>query len=197
MSEYAQIAREMGATWVVPFDIDEVWHADQGRIADTLQELPDFVMIAPARLLTHSATSADDPAELDPIARMGWRSVQMLPLPKVACRAVPGLRIGHGNHSAWFHGVRRPPAVNDVLAARHYPYRSPQQFITRVRHAWPMLRDSGLPETHGAHMWAYGRALDEGGPAALERWFADGMFFQAPETNRDLTYDPCPVTLGS
>jgi hypothetical protein len=197
MTGYAQTARDMGASWVVPFDVDEVWHADEGTVAEALTGLDRHVVLAPARLLTHCVTSEDDCSEADPISRMCWRSVEMLPLPKVACRALPGLRIGHGNHSASFDGMRRPAEVNGVLGARHYPYRSPEQFIKRVRGAWPQLRDSGLPESHGAHMWAYGRELDAGGPEALEKWFRDGMFFEDPASNPDLIHDPCPITPGA
>jgi hypothetical protein len=190
---FAQMARDMSASWVVPFDIDEVWYSPRGRIGDVLDGLPLGIALAPARLWTHSATAMDDQANPDPISRMGWRGVDALVLPKMAARALPSLRIGHGSHGAEFTDIRKPASITGVLYARHYPYRTPEQFIKRVRGAWPQLRDSGLPEWHGSHMWAYGRALDEGGPEALERWFADGMFCADPEINPELVFDPCPV----
>jgi hypothetical protein len=193
MTNYAHMARGHGATFVVPFDIDEVWHADEGTIRERLLELPDTILTVTARLLTHCVTSADDPEDPDPLSSMRWRSVEMLPLPKIACRALPSLHIDHGNHGAWYDGVRDVPAVNGVLAARHFPYRSPGQFIKRVKHAWPMLRDSGLPETHGAHMWAYGRHYEEFGEEGLARWFMNGMYFEDPHSNPDLVCDPAPV----
>lgn len=193
MTAYAHQARDMGAEWGVFFDIDEAWQADGGRIADQLAGLPAHVLLAPARNLTHCATALDDPFDPDPMHRMGWRSAEMLPLTKVACRLRDDLRVGHGNHSATYDRERRPAAVNALLESRHFPYRSAEQFIKRVKGAWPPLRDSGLPETHGAHMWAYGRHLDEFGEDGLRRWFANGMYFTDPDANPDLVHDPLPV----
>lgn len=193
MTAYAQLARsELGATWGVFFDIDEAWYADGGTIAQVLTGLPDHVMLAPARNLTHCATSEDDQDERDPMSRMGWRNAEMLPLVKIACRLRDDLSVGHGNHSVHYDQERHPAAVNDVLESRHFPYRTPEQFIKRVKHAWPMLRDSGLPETHGAHMRAYGQHLDEFGEEGLRRWFFSGMFFENPASNPELCFDPLP-----
>lgn len=192
MTDYAGMAAWMGATWVVPFDIDETWFSPNGAtIADNLAELPDVVWAVIAPNYTHSATSADDPNETDPMTRMGWRSVQKLPIPKVAARCRPDLQIGHGNHNASYN-TRIPRTMRDLIEIRHFPYRTPEQFIKRVEGAWPMLRDSGLPESHGTHMWEYGRCLDEHGPDGLRAWFAAGMFFHDPETNPELVYDPAP-----
>jgi hypothetical protein len=193
MTAYGHLAREMGATWGVFFDIDEVWYASDTRIADALADLPDHILLAPARNLNHTASTADDPEDPDPIHRMGWRNAEMLPLVKVACRLRDDLAIGHGNHSASYAGERHPAAVNGLLESHHYPYRSPEQFIKRVKGAWPQLRDSGLPETHGAHMWAYGRHLDEFGEDGLRRWFENGMLAKDPASNPDLVYDPAPA----
>lgn len=192
MTRYAHEAREMGASWAVFFDIDEVWAADGGRMANQLMDLPELALIVHARNITHCATSEDDGSNLDPCTRMGWRSVEMLPLGKVACRLRDDLVIGHGNHNATFTNERRPLTVTNLIESRHFPYRSPEQLIKRVKGAWPQLRDSGLPESHGAHMWAYGRHLDEFGEDGLRAWFADGMFFTDPASNPDLIFDPLP-----
>lgn len=193
MTDYAQLAAAKGADWVVPFDIDEVWFAAEGRISDQLAALPDEVLIVRATNITHCVTTEDDPADPDPLSRMAWRNIEILPLGKVACRARPGLRIGHGNHSAEYDEVRYAPSITDILGARHFPYRSPEQFIKRVEGAWPPLRDSGLPRSHGAHMWGYGELLDAGGPAALREWFETKFTFPDPANNPELVHDPLPL----
>lgn len=192
VKRFVEEARGMGADWVVPFDLDEVWAADEGRIADALGELDERVLIAPARLLSHVATSEDDPAERDPFVRMGWRETEVLPLPKVAFRAREDAITRDGNHSVAFEGVRRPPEVSGVLGVRHFPYRTPEQFVKRVEIAWPQIRDSGLGEDYGAHVWIYGRVLDEKGPEGLHAWFRDGFFHENPAENPDLVFDPLP-----
>lgn len=192
MTAYAREAAEHHAQWVIPFDIDEVFHSEYGRIADRLEELPEEVLIAVATNVTHCVTDEDDPSDPDPLSRMGWRNAEVLPLGKIACRTHPGLQIGHGNHSAAYAGVRHAPSVHDVIGARHFPYRSPEQFIKRVEGAWPPLRDSGLPRTHGAHMWGYGELLDAGGPDALREWFDTKFTFRDPANNPEIVFDPLP-----
>jgi glycosyltransferase involved in cell wall biosynthesis len=168
MTEYAFRAADMGADWVCPFDIDEAWLPCEGaRISRSLATVPETILVAVAANLTHSATTEDDMTNPDPMSRMKWRSPERLPLGKVACRVLPGLEIGHGNHSATYKGVRHVPTVQGVIESRHFPYRTAEQFVKRVQHAWPMLRDSGLPQSHGAHMWGYGDLLDRAGPEGL------------------------------
>lgn len=192
MTAYAHHARQAGAEWGVFFDIDEAWTGLTGNIAETLAALPEHILIAPARNLNHCATNRDDPTDPDPMHRMGWRSREMLPLMKVAARLREDLHIDHGNHAAHYYAEPLAAAVLDQLESRHYPYRSPEQFIKRVKHSWPQLRDSGLSEGHGAHMWAYGRHYDEFGEAGLRRWFENGMLMKDPQANADLVFDPLP-----
>lgn len=185
-------AYERGADWVVPFDLDEVWTGEQGSVAMTLMELPEQVMIAPANLLNHTATLLDDVGEQDPFMRLEWRGTEILPLRKVAFRPREDVITHDGNHSVAYEGLRHPAGVSDVLGVKHFPYRSPEQFVKRVEIAWPQIRDSGLGEGYGTHVWVYGRALDEGGPEALHKWFNDAFFVEDPDSDPMLTHDPLP-----
>lgn len=193
MTNYAFMARDMGAEWVCPFDIDEAWYGCDGRIADSLKGVPPSVLIAIAANLTHAATTEDDMDNPDPMDRMKWRSPERLPLGKVAVRVRDGLQIGHGNHSATYEGVRHVPSVQNVIESRHFPYRTAEQFLKRVQGCWPMLRDSGLPRSHGAHMWGYGEMLDRAGAQAVIDWFNTKFLFDDPANNPEgLVYDPLP-----
>jgi hypothetical protein len=193
MTEYAFMAHDMGAEWVCPFDIDEAWYPRVGRIADRLAELDPVVLIAIAANLTHAATTEDDMSNPDPMDRMKWRAPERLPLGKIACRVRGGLQIGHGNHSATYDGILHPPCVQGVIESRHFPYRTADQFIKRVEGAWPPLRDSGLPESHGAHMRGYGDLLDRAGPEGLREWFNTKFLFDDPAHNPEgLVFDPLP-----
>lgn len=191
MTQYARDAAADGAEWVVPFDIDEVWQSDRATIRHRLASLGSEILLAPARLVTHCCTTLDDQSDPDPLSRMVWRDVEMLPLPKMACRARPDVVIEHGNHGARFERVKVPPAALGLMSARHFPYRSAEQFIHCVEIAWPQLRDSGLPETHGAHIWAYGRTLDERGPDGLRAVFNEHWLVDAP-AQRGRVHDPLP-----
>ncbi len=184
-------ARDMGAEWAVPFDLDEAWTADVGRVADRLAELPEHVLIATARNMNHTATILDDPEDPDPMHRMGWRSREMLPLMKVAVRIRDDVRMAHGNHSASFDAEPFPAAINGVLESRHFPYRTPEQFIKRVLDNWPDLKAaSSLHPGHGAHIRAYGEHYDEFGEAGLREWFANGLLAKNPVDDPSLVFDP-------
>lgn len=192
MTAYAHDAREAGAEWVQVFDVDESWYRPDGqRIGEFLEGLPPEVMIATAWMRTHWCTALDDPAEADPAVRMGWCDIKPGPLPKVACRTHPHLCIDHGNHAAWYEGIRDPLTVR-ALEGRHYPYRLVEQFIKRIEGAWPSLRDSGLPEAHGSHTRAYGRCLEQEGHDGLRAWWGRDMFSEDPESNPEMVYDPWP-----
>lgn len=183
-------ALERGADWIVPFDLDEIWLGLNERVADDLGGLPEHAMIAPAGLLNHVATDQDDASVKDPIVRMGWREREVLPLRKVAFRASPDVIPADGNHSVRFAGVRHPAEVSGVLQVRHFPFRTPEQFVKRVEIAWPQIRDSGLGESYGTHVWVYGRELERGGPEALHKWFDDAFYHRNPQDRLDLVFDP-------
>jgi hypothetical protein len=198
VTRFAHYAREKyDASWVVPFDLDEIWLPSYGRIRDRLRELPDTILVAPARLLTHACTTEDDRSESDPFERMRWREVEMLPLPKVAARCREDLWIDHGSHSCHFEHEPHPAHVPGILEARHFPYRSAEQFVKRVRGAYPQLKRSGLPRSHGLHMWEYGETLERHGEDALVGHFNGAMCFDNPAERDHLTLDPVPCLVPS
>ena len=179
MSALAARARDAGAEWIVPFDADERWMARDTQIAALLKSLPAEAMICEAQVLDHVATG-------DP--EMPWRRREVLPLRKVACRAVEGLVIHQGNHGASYPGIDAPLTVTGKLQVRHFPYRSPEQFIRKVRNGAAAYAATDLPEEVGKHWRDYGRLTD----AELEAVFFQWFFSAAPQADPDLVHDPCP-----
>lgn len=184
-SALAAVAAARGAEWVVPFDADEVWRAVDGRrIADVLSECEGIV--APAVLYNHVATAQDQAG--DPVTRMGWRTRDPLGLPKVACRAALPVTIAEGNHAANYpEGV-----VHGLLEVRHFPYRSPEQFLSKVRNGAAALAATDLSEGVGTHWRQYGELLENAGPEAVEDWFREHFYTTDPAAWSDLVFDPCP-----
>jgi hypothetical protein len=122
-----------------------------------------------------------------PVERMGWRDRQALGLHKVACRAALPVTIGEGNHNARYpEGV-----VEDQLEIRHFPYRSAEQFLSKVRNGASALSATDLPADVGTHWRQYGELLDKAGPEAVEDWFRQHFFVIDPESRTDLIFDPC------
>jgi hypothetical protein len=167
MSALAARARAEGAEWIVPFDADEVWLPRTNMpLRATLSTLPRHILVAEAALYDYVATG-QDPAAGGPIDRMQWRRPDCAPLPKVACRARDGLAIAQGNHSAHYHGVDHPPTVTNLLQIAHFPYRSAEQVVRKIRNGAAAYAATDLPEEQGAHWRGWGQILDEQGEGAI------------------------------
>ena len=182
MSALAAMAADQGAEWVVPFDADEVWLSRDGRpIRNVLRDLPATILKADADVWDHVATGTDDMSVPDPIDRIRWRRSYALPLPKVACRAVDGLVIHQGNHGARFPGHGDfAPTIGNALTVRHFPYRSPEQFIEKVRQGAAAYKATDLPESMGAHWRKWGQILENQGEQAITDLYHKWYFRRFP-----------------
>ncbi|MES2867613.1 MAG: glycosyltransferase family 2 protein [Actinomycetota bacterium] len=190
MSRLAEIAaRRHDAAIVVPFDADEAWYSPFGRVADVLAEHPGAIFTA--ELYDHVAT-ARDRDDANPLARIGWRRREPACLPKVAVRPRPSVTIHQGNHGADFGAT-----IGGLLVVRHFPYRSAEQFVSKVRNGSAAYAATDLPEDAGKHWRDYGRLLDAGGPAAVGDVFRAWFWSPAPELDATLTFDPAPVACRS
>lgn len=198
MTRLADVARtECDAGWVIGWDADEVWLTRDGRrIADVLADLPETVRIATADLWDHVATG-EDPDDENPLVRIGWRRPHCAPLPKVACRALPGLTIAQGNHSATYDDCDLPGTVANLLTIRHYSYRSAAQTVRKVRNGAQAYAATTLPEEMGAHWRQMGLMSDEQIADAYRTWHwrADPSkpLVIEGEQQGPLVYDPAPV----
>lgn len=187
MTRLAQLAAEKGADWVVPFDADEWWYSPFGTITDHLESVD--TMAVTAELYDHVATGAD-PDKPDPTERIGWRRRIPAALPKIACRTRPYLTIEQGNHGAIYDGCR--PITATGLTVRHFPYRSPEQFVRKARNGAEAYAATDLPTNQGAHWRDYGALLEAHGPEALEDVFRTWFWVADPSLDESLIYDPAP-----
>ena len=190
MTDLAGLAYVEGATWVVPFDADEIWWHPAGRIADVLAnvtELHPSVNVAFAELRNHlrTALDADDP---DPFRSMVWRQRAVAPLGKVAVKWEPGAVIEQGNHGAHIPSGR---VDLTVLNVGHFPYRSAEQFVRKAVNGAAAYRAADLPADMGAHWRAYGQIHDLYGREALEGVFREHFWHLSP-TDAGLVNDPAP-----
>lgn len=185
MSELAAVAANRGADIVVPFDADEIWYSPFGRIAGVLSEHARASVFR-ARLFDHVASSSDA-SEADPVRRITWRRREAAPLPKVAVRTRPNVTIHQGNHGADFGATQ-----DNLLIVRHFPYRTPEQFVKKVRNGAAAYAATNLPEDVGKHWRDYGRLLDAGGPSAIGDVFRAWFWSATPQQDPTLMNDPCP-----
>lgn len=188
MTALAHLVADAGAEWVVPFDADEWWYSPFGRVGDVLASVPAQYLTASAALYDHVATGVD-PADPDPLRRMGWRRRDPGALPKVACRTRGDLVIMQGNHGARYHGGATD--WPEQLVVRHFPFRSAEQMVRKTRNgAAAYAATVGLPEDAGKHWRDYGALLEAHGPEALHGVFAEWFFVEAPEEAPELIFDP-------
>jgi hypothetical protein len=190
-----QAHRFWRADWIVPFDADEIWYSPHhDRIADALNELAPQWLTVGAALYDHVASRFDDLDDQDPTARIGWRRVKPLGLPKVAGRWHQFMTIEMGNHGVTYPGGT---TVHDTsLVIRHFPYRSVEQLVRKVRNGAAAYKAAHLPETFGAHWRQWGQLLEQSGPDAIEDLFHEWYWSEEPYEDAErgeLIFDPAPV----
>lgn len=185
MSRLVRNAAVAGADRVIPFDADELWHA-QGC---TLKEAFDRHQwpIYAAELRNHFPTSGDDLAELNPFLRLTQRDPKPAPLPKVGVRPLADMEIHQGNHGA--HCPVASESKASALRVEHFPWRSFEQFAKKVRNGAKAYAATDLPEDTGAHWRSYGRILEEFGEDALRTDVWGQWFFDPPVA---LEHAPAP-----
>ncbi len=154
----ARAAAGAGAQWVVPFDADEVWTASPASaatVADWLSACTADVVQVP--VFNHVPTAGDDQDQSDPVRRLRWRKVEPNRLHKVAFRADRRARLQQGNH-----GVTRRGGRQRGLEIRHFPYRSEEQFVRKIRQGSAALAATDLDDEVGKHWRGLGAGDDEG-----------------------------------
>lgn len=189
VTHLARVAAGEGADWVVAFDADEWWMSPFGRIADLLAEHPGAV--ATAAVFDHVATAAD-PDEADPVKRIGWRRQEPCPLHKVACRPNLPVTITQGNHGA--HYPTQEP-LEEQIVIRHFPNRSVEQLVRKVRNGAAAYAATDLPFEQGQHWREWGRLLEQGGEEAIGELFREWYWSADPASDPSLIFDPAPCQL--
>jgi len=186
MSALALRAAEQGADWVIPFDADEIWYSPFGRIADVLAAHQGAVAIAP--IYDHVATGEDRP-DGNAVERIGWRRREACPLHKVACRPLLPVTISQGNHGA-IYPTQNP--LDGQLVVRHYPNRSVEQLVRKVRNGAAAYAATDLPLDQGKHWREWGQLLEQGGEEAIGDLFREWYWSADPSADPHLIFDPAP-----
>jgi glycosyltransferase involved in cell wall biosynthesis len=157
MTRLADRAREAGAVWVVPFDADELWVAlDPTRsLADVLHTSDDADVLV-AEWYDHVPTIAPALGR-SCFRRMRRRDVHPSPYPKVAFRALAGVRLYQGNHHVTGRdGLREVPGR---IVVHHYRWRSLAHFITKNKNGYAAYEAAGdaLSSDWGKEWRRYGK----------------------------------------
>ena len=159
ISHLARAATRMGASWIVPFDGDEVWRGTGGKtIAEVLKSTGAAVLEAGEWVFVPLAIA---PAGTY-TTRHPYREAEPSSMPKVAFRASWLARVGMGNHS-----VSRPGrVVSHELRIAHYSYRTPEQILRKASDGAQAAKLAGLPVSMWSQ-WADIAGRDEEDARAL------------------------------
>ena len=190
MTALASYAHQIyDATWIVPFDADEIWTAcEADTVAEQLQRVS--ARVAPAWLYDHVVTDTD-PTGVPPQQAMRHRMRERTPLHKVACRMVPGMVIEMGNHQVTYPDTESPAARFDQLEVRHFPIRSPRQYLRKATQGAAALALTDLDESTGQHWRDWNRMVTEHGEQALTDAFLDHWYYRHDDPR--LVFDPAPL----
>jgi len=189
MTALARRAADLGASWIVPFDADEIWYADSDKnLADVLRSQDPAVTTVSATLLNHYET-AFDADEGVPFRAMVYRKREPGALPKVAFRWHDDAVIGQGNHSVDVPGDVSTSTAG--VALRHFAYRGADHFVRKARNGYEAYLATDLGPNVGAHWRQYGETLERSGEEALRAHYAAWFRFDYP-ADAGMVWDPAP-----
>ena len=183
--------------WIVPFDADELWYSRVGRIREVLPVMDSWPggdhAVVQAKLIDHFGTAVDE-RDPDVFRSFVWRKVQLSGLPKVAFRYEPGAVIADGNHGVMLPSGTMPCSQQTAYASleiRHFPYRSPAQFVRKGTNGAVALALTDLPQDTGMHWRGYGAIAEAHGVETLEQVYRDHFWFLVP-WEHGMIRDPAP-----
>lgn len=186
MTALADRAHSKGAEWVWPFDADEWWQHDMGKV--TIAEMcaaADGPMIE-ASLYHHFVTKLDPPGH--PFDSMQYRAHDPAPIGKVIVRWRSGMTLAAGNHGVSYGG---PVQAASWLGCevRHFPYRSEEQFVRKAVNGSRAYAATDLPWGTGQHWREYGLLYERGGEEALREAYRAHFVHDLPSAS-GLVFDP-------
>lgn len=188
MTRLAAKAASFGASWIVPFDADEIWYSKTGRLADTLRALDANVSIAHCHMLNHFATALDANVEACPFVNLQWCEPKLSEYPKVAFRWVPEAVIHEGNH-----GVDLPSGERaNCLELRHFPFRSFEHLKNKTikgKKAFEAAPELGT--NLGVHWRLLWKILDDEGEEGLLKFYTEKLWYADP-VGSGLVHSPAP-----
>lgn len=210
MSSLAAMAREHGAQWVIPFDIDEIWHSPHGTLIEAFEKLSqDSVDVYKALYTNHSITEFDD-AALSPFHSMKWK--WNLPTNHKSCfRFRPEdsfVTISNGNHfvqhNGWDVGRNIKTVLDDyghdkivfgpkLIEIRHFQWRSMDHFMKKILNAYEACRALGPgADLYNGAAWAeHFKIYESDGIAGLKKYFYNNILVTGDTGT--LIFDPAPI----
>jgi glycosyltransferase involved in cell wall biosynthesis len=190
MTSLAAIAADEGADWVLCCDSDELYYCPNGHtLAEAIGALPEHIQSIGIGFHEYAVTGLDDPSEPNPYKRMKWRHHEPGRLTKIGFRYEPAVALTEGNHGVIWSGSGKTDEGRTAHSLRmaHFPYRSPEQFISKVVNSGRDLDDLSVKTS--THLREFKKIFKEGGAEALKTYFMEHFYHDNPS---GLVRDPAP-----
>lgn len=210
MTNLAATARQYGADWIIPFDIDEIWFSPNKTLYQAFQKLDEQNIDIYKSLYTNHSVTEFDPEGKSPFHSMVYRWT--LPTNHKSCfrfRAHDSfVRISNGNHfvqhNGWDIGSQVNVAIDDYghdhivfgpleIQIRHFQWRSVNHFIKKVTNAYQACKALGVGHDlyNGAAWQSEFIEYENGGVAALEKMYYNNVLVK--NDLGTLIYDPVKI----
>ena len=189
MTQAARKAHVYGATWIVPFDADELFYclADSAISLDiAIRACKEDVIGVP--MFNHYPTS-QDVVSGNPYKSLVWRHPDRNPLDKVIYRWRADRVIDDGHHRILSHGVSLPGAPAGI-AIRHFSARGADLWAAKSVRAGKALAATDLDPSIGAHVRQYTKTAEDHGIEALKEHYQRWFFHENPD--QTMVRDPAP-----
>jgi hypothetical protein len=184
MTKLGHQAAGRGATWIIPFDADELWFGVGGTLKEVLTQADaDGKVSAKADYWNHRITHEDVPG--NPFTGMRYREKEFTGFYKAIYKYRRDITLSNGNHFIV------PPDDDPFLGVvmRHFPLRSEEQFVKKMTNGYHACR--ALSKDHdlynGAGWSPYFPVYEAEGVEGLKRVYQESYF--NPE---GFVYDPAP-----
>lgn len=185
MTQLGHKAASRGATWILPFDADELWYGVEGTIKDAISRADKLgLQYLQAAYWNHRVTTEDTPG--NPFVGMGYRESDYTGFYKVAYKYNNYIKVSNGNHF-----ITPTDIVPDrtTIVMRHFPIRSEEQFIKKISNGYHACR--ALAKDHdlynGAGWSPYFPAYESDGVDGLRK-----MYNESYRGTQGFVYDPAP-----
>jgi len=159
INHYISLAYSLGANFILPVDIDEVWYSIDSSLTlkETIREYSGQNSIFVCQRRNFIPCPLDN-IEKNPFLRIKHFDPATRIGPKVCFTRDRNATLTMGNHDVHNHNGSR---IENVIAINHYPYRSFEQFKRKLRNGRLVLQSTNLPEGIGEHWRTLGALNDE------------------------------------
>lgn len=212
MSDLGKLARERGANWVIPFDVDEIWYSPNSNLKKAFQDLDDQGYDVYRALYTNHSITEFDPVGESPFHSMVYK--WNLPTNhKSAFRFRPTdkfVSISNGNHLINYNGVGfnagAKVAMDDyghdkivfgpqTVQIRHFQWRSLDHFMRKILNAYESCRalGPGADLYNGAAWEEHFKIYEKDGKEGLKEYFYKNILVSAENGIGTLIHSPAPI----